>query len=110
MDLELNNKLALVTGSTQGIGRAIAEAFDQGKAERGILLLHKPGGGDLEIRVARDGQKRDLPSPVLFSTSVAGKVAREKTPLRSMVNSDREALELGQSVLSAHLRQPWPNR
>jgi sigma-B regulation protein RsbU (phosphoserine phosphatase) len=83
----------------------VDKSIEVTKAERGILLLFKRGGGgELEIRVARNDKQKDLPLPVLFSTSVAGKVAREATPLRSMVNSDREALELGQSVFDLKLR------
>src|SRR5258706_3142663 len=49
MDLQLNGKSALVTGSSRGIGRAIAHAL---AAEGCRVALSSRGGPDLDAAVA----------------------------------------------------------
>jgi len=45
--MKLAGKIALVTGSSQGIGRAIVERFAQEGADVVINYNHTPGGADL---------------------------------------------------------------
>ena len=72
-------------------------------AERGLLLVE--GDGEiLEVRVARSKEGEDLPVDQRFSTSIVKKVAGELDPVRATVNSDAEALDLGQSVFDLKLR------
>ncbi len=72
-------------------------------AERGLLLV--AGEGEiLEVRVARSKEGEDLPVDQRFSTSIVKKVADELDPVRATVNSDAEALDLGQSVFDLKLR------
>jgi serine phosphatase RsbU (regulator of sigma subunit) len=72
------------------------------RAERAILLLRD--GKGLTIRVARDAQGRDLPAPVQYSTTVAGRVVETGEAIRSMVGGRGEKLDLGQTVIDLRLR------
>ena len=72
-------------------------------AERGLLLVES-GGELLEVRVARSKEGDDLPDDQRFSTSIVKKVATELDPVRATVNSEAEALDLGQSVFDLKLR------
>lgn len=72
------------------------------RAERAILFL-----GDsvdrLEVRVGRDHEGSDL-GDAQYSRSVVRKCLDEGQPVRSIVHSDQEALELGRSVYDLKLR------
>ncbi len=72
-------------------------------AERGILLL---GGtsDDLQIRVARDRQGRALGTDLVYSQTLVQRCLENRQAERSVVQSDREALQLGQSVFDLKLR------
>jgi NAD(P)-dependent dehydrogenase (short-subunit alcohol dehydrogenase family) len=67
--MRLANKIALVTGSSQGIGRAIAERFAQEGADVVITYNRTPGGAEEALRnVEARGRrglsvKADLSSP-----------------------------------------------
>ncbi len=73
------------------------------KAERAILFL---GGGfdGLQVRLAQDRDGRSLPVDLQWSRSVVRRSLQDRSAVRSVVNSDREALELGQSVYDLKLR------
>ena len=60
MDLQLGSKLALVTGSTAGIGLAIAKAL---AAEGARVIVN--GRTDARVATAIDAIKADVPSAVL---------------------------------------------
>jgi sigma-B regulation protein RsbU (phosphoserine phosphatase) len=72
------------------------------RAERAILFL-----GDnpdrLEVRVGRDHEGADL-GDAQYSRSVVRKCLEDGLPVRSIVHSDQEALELGRSVYDLKLR------
>lgn len=74
------------------------------QAERAILLLGEKGQQGLSIRVARDKQGTDLGTDVQYSRSLVRKVIDEVQPIRNVVQSDEQALELGQSVFDLKLR------
>lgn len=73
------------------------------QAERAILLL---GGAsdDLTVRVAQDREGRSLTSDLQWSKSLVRRCLDEGVAVRSVVQSDQEALELGQSVYDLKLR------
>ncbi|MFO1051860.1 MAG: GAF domain-containing SpoIIE family protein phosphatase [Planctomycetota bacterium] len=73
------------------------------RAERGILLLGS-SGPDLEIRVARDKDGAELGKGVKFSQTLVQRCLETGHAERSVVQSDQEALELGQSVFNLKLR------
>jgi hypothetical protein len=72
-------------------------------AERGLLLLGDQGD-DLRVRVARDREGRDLGRDVRYSQTLVSRCLEEGHAERSIVQSDQEALELGQSVYNLKLR------
>lgn len=73
------------------------------KAERAILLL-----GDvpeqLTVRVAQDRDGNSLTGELQWSRSLVRRCLEEGMAVRSVVQSDQEALELGQSVYDLKLR------
>ena len=73
------------------------------QAERAILLL-----GDteakLEIRIAQDRDGKAMPGEQQWSRTLVRRCLDDREAVRSVVNSDREALELGQSVYDLKLR------
>lgn len=73
------------------------------RAERAILLL-----GDapdhLTVRTALDKDGRALTGELQWSRSLVRKCLEEGVAVRSVVQSDQEALELGQSVYDLKLR------
>lgn len=73
------------------------------RAERAILLL-----GDapdrLTVRTALDKDGRALSGELQWSRSLVRKCLEEGVAVRSVVQSDQEALELGQSVYDLKLR------
>ncbi|MBL8900297.1 MAG: SpoIIE family protein phosphatase [Planctomycetes bacterium] len=73
------------------------------QAERGLLLL-KGENGELEVRVARTSEKKDLPADSRYSTHVVNQVSSTRRPVRTMVRSDAEALDLSRSVYDLKLR------
>lgn len=79
------------------------------RAERAILFLGDSADA-LAIRVAQDRDGNSLTegegaeADLAFSRSVVRRSLEEQQPVRSVVQSDREALELGQSVYDLKLR------
>jgi len=73
------------------------------KAERAILLLgDRPD--NLVVRVAQDKEGRSLEGELQWSRSLVRRCLEEGVAVRSVVQSDQEALELGQSVYDLKLR------
>jgi sigma-B regulation protein RsbU (phosphoserine phosphatase) len=73
-------------------------------AERGFLVM-LDDEGQQTVRVARQKGGADVPADdVKYSTSVVGRVLKEDAPMRTTVQSDAEALELGTSVFDLKLR------
>ncbi len=73
-------------------------------AERGFLVLVDESGQQ-SVRVARlRGGERVPDEDIKYSTSVVQRVLDEESPMRTTVQSDAEALELGASVFDLKLR------
>jgi serine phosphatase RsbU (regulator of sigma subunit) len=73
------------------------------RAERAILLLgDRPD--NLVVRVAQDKDGRSLEGELQWSRSLVRRCLEEGVAVRSVVQSDQEALELGQSVYDLKLR------
>jgi serine phosphatase RsbU (regulator of sigma subunit) len=73
------------------------------KAERAILLLGD-GSEELAVRVAQDKEGRSLTGDLQWSKSLVRRCLEEGLAVRSVVQSDQEALEIGQSVYDLKLR------
>lgn len=73
------------------------------RAERAILLLGD-APDNLTVRVAQDREGRSLAGDLQWSKSVVRRCLEEGVAVRSVVQSDQEALELGQSVYDLKLR------
>ena len=103
----LLDAIARVSESQDDLGTQLRVIVDHSVkitgAERGLLLV-ETDDGDLEVRVARSNQGQDAADDQRFSTSIVKKVAKELDPVRATVNSDAEALDLGQSVFDLKLR------
>lgn len=73
------------------------------RAERAILLLGD-APDDLVVRVAQDRDGRSLSGELQWSRSLVRRCLEEGVAVRSVVQSDQEALEIGQSVYDLKLR------
>lgn len=73
------------------------------QAERAILLLGE-SPDDLSVRVAQDKDGRSLGGELQWSRSLVRRCLEEGVAVRSVVQSDQQALELGQSVYDLKLR------
>jgi sigma-B regulation protein RsbU (phosphoserine phosphatase) len=73
------------------------------RAERAILLLGDQPG-QLTVRVAQDREGRSLSGDLQWSKSLVRRCLEEGVAVRSVVQSDQEALELGRSVYDLKLR------
>lgn len=98
--------IAGVTLSTDLDG-VLADIVDRAlqvtQAERGILLLGE-GPDSLVVRTARDREGRDLGREVRYSRGSVARCVAEGEPVRAVVQTDEEALELGRSVYDLKLR------
>lgn len=81
----------------------VDKSIETTQAERGLLLL-KGESGELEVHVARTNEKKDLPADSRYSTHVVNQVSSTRRPVRTMVRSDAEALDLSRSVYDLKLR------
>ncbi|MEZ5965168.1 MAG: GAF domain-containing SpoIIE family protein phosphatase [Planctomycetota bacterium] len=72
-------------------------------AERALVLLGEDGR-DLEIRIARGNRGQAIDGDLQYSRSMVARCLAEGQAVRSVVRSDQEALELGQSVFDLKLR------
>ncbi|MCB9887096.1 MAG: SpoIIE family protein phosphatase [Planctomycetes bacterium] len=73
------------------------------RAERAILLLGDTPD-ELKVRVAQDREGEALQGDLQWSRSLVRKCLEEEVAVRSVVQSDQQALELGQSVYDLKLR------
>jgi serine phosphatase RsbU (regulator of sigma subunit) len=73
------------------------------RAERAILLLGQ-SPDELSVRMAMDKDGSALAGDLQYSRSLVRRCLEENAPVRSVVQSDQEALELGQSVYDLKLR------
>lgn len=73
------------------------------RAERAILLLGD-SPDNLSVRTAQDKEGRTLTGELQWSRSLVRRCLEEGVAVRSVVQSDQEALELGQSVYDLKLR------
>ncbi|MCA8948405.1 MAG: SpoIIE family protein phosphatase [Planctomycetes bacterium] len=102
----LLDTIAAVTANID-LDRVLRDIVDRSlvvtQAERAILLL-----GDspdtLTVRVAQDKDGRELTGELQWSRSLVRRCLEERQAVRSVVQSDQEALELGQSVYDLKLR------
>lgn len=76
MDLKLSNKLALVTGSTKGIGRAIAESL----AAEGTNVIINGRSQDVVEKVIEDLSKK-YPQSAFYSAAYDLSVEKERQAL-----------------------------
>lgn len=81
----------------------VRKSLEVTKAERALVLIGD-STENLAIRYARDTSGVDLGTDLVFSKTVVGKCLEQGAPQRSVVQSDQEALELGQSVFKLKLR------
>jgi serine phosphatase RsbU (regulator of sigma subunit) len=102
----LLESIAEVT-STMDLGAVLGNIVEKSlvvtQAERAILFLGSTPD-ELAVQLARDRDGADLGRDLVYSKSIVRRVMTEGAPLRSVVQSDREALELGQSVFDLKLR------
>ena len=84
------------------LAQIVGRSMQGTQAERALLLL----GADesLEVRVAQDKDGKRLPAEQQWSRTLVRRCLQDRQAVRSVVNSDREALELGQSVYDLKLR------
>jgi serine phosphatase RsbU (regulator of sigma subunit) len=81
----------------------VDQAVEITGAERGLLVVRQ--GGELSLRTLRGRSGRPLEEDDRrFSTSVVKKVLDSGEALRTTVNSQAEAMELGESVFDLKLR------
>lgn len=73
------------------------------QAERALLLLGEDAQR-LDVRVAQDKDGKTLQGDQQWSRTLVRRSLEGREAVRSVVNSDREALELGQSVYDLKLR------
>ncbi|MCA8975894.1 MAG: SpoIIE family protein phosphatase [Planctomycetes bacterium] len=73
------------------------------RAERAILLLGD-GSETLSVRVAQDREGESLTGDLQWSRSLVRRCLEGNAAVRSVVQSDQEALEIGQSVYDLKLR------
>jgi sigma-B regulation protein RsbU (phosphoserine phosphatase) len=73
------------------------------RAERAILFLGDTADG-LVVRMAQDREGKAVGGDLQWSRSIVRRCLEEQLAVRSVVQSDQEALELGQSVYDLKLR------
>lgn len=102
----LLDTIAAVTANID-LDRVLRDIVDRSlmvtKAERAILLLGS-AADELEVRLAVDKDGNMLDADLQYSRSLVRRCLEEVEAVRSVVQSDREALELGQSVYDLKLR------
>jgi sigma-B regulation protein RsbU (phosphoserine phosphatase) len=102
----LLDTIAAVTANIDldGVLRDIVDrSLQVTRAERAILLLGD-SPDSLTVRVAQDREARSLEGELQWSRSLVRRCLEEGVAVRSVVQSDQEALELGQSVYDLKLR------
>ena len=82
MDLRLDDKVALVTGSAQGIGFAVASAFAESGATVALLDVSEPGANEAARRIG--GIARPYPVDVTDFDAVKATVDRAAAELGGM--------------------------
>lgn len=82
----------------------VDKAITVTKAERGLLLLRDAKTRALSVHVARDARGADVTKDTRYSRNVTAQVDSSGVPVRTMVNSDVEALEIGRSVFDLKIR------
>jgi serine phosphatase RsbU (regulator of sigma subunit) len=102
----LLDTIAEVNGNID-LDRVLEEIVDNSlkitQAERAIVFLGC-SADEVEIRLARNQDGQDLGRDLQYSRSVVRRSLEEGNAVRSVVQSDQEALELGQSVFDLKLR------
>ncbi len=96
-DVSSDMELAVVL---EGIA---AKSLSVTQAERAVVFLG-PSFDELKVGVAQDKAGAALSSDLQYSRSVVRRSLDQVQPVRSVVQSDEEALELGQSVFDLKLR------
>ena len=81
----------------------VARSIQVTSAERALLLLGETPD-ELTVRVAQDKEGRSLSGELQWSRSLVRRCLEENVAVRSVVQSDQEALELGRSVFDLKLR------
>ncbi len=102
----LLDTIAAVTANIDldGVLRDIVDrSLQVTRAERAILLLGDSPDA-LTVRVAQDREAKSLEGGLQWSKSLVRRCLEEGVAVRSVVQSDQEALELGQSVYDLKLR------
>jgi phosphoserine phosphatase RsbU/P len=102
----LLDTIAAVTANIDldGVLRDIVDrSLQVTRAERAILLLGD-SPDNLSVRVTQDKDGRSLEGDLQWSRSLVRRCLEEGVAVRSVVQSDQEALELGQSVYDLKLR------
>jgi serine phosphatase RsbU (regulator of sigma subunit) len=85
------------------LGEIVDSSLEVTKAERAILFLGSEPDR-LEVRVARDRAGASMGAELQYSRSIVRRCLEEGQGIRSVVQSDQEALSLGQSVFDLKLR------
>jgi len=83
--------------------RIVDKSLEVTSAERAVLFLGSDAD-DLEVSVARDSVGDELGKDLQYSRTIVGRSVGDQTPIRSVVQSDQQALEIGQSVFDLKLR------
>ncbi|MFT5477219.1 MAG: sigma-B regulation protein RsbU (phosphoserine phosphatase), partial [Planctomycetota bacterium] len=81
----------------------VDQSVDVAGAERGFLVLLDDAGEQV-VRVGRHRGGLPIEGGTKYSTSVVQRVLDKEEPMRTTVQSDAEALELGASVFDLKLR------
>ncbi|MEC8252207.1 MAG: GAF domain-containing SpoIIE family protein phosphatase [Planctomycetota bacterium] len=81
----------------------VARSLQVTSAERALLLLGEEPE-QLKVRVAQDKEGKSLSGDLQWSRSLVKRCLDEGVAVRSVVQSDQEALELGRSVFDLKLR------
>ena len=85
------------------LGDIVSRSLQVTSAERALLLLGEDPD-ELVVRIAQDKGGETLTGDLQWSRSLVRRCLEENVAVRSVVQSDQEALELGRSVFDLKLR------